>query len=183
MIVFLIGPRCAGKTTMGKALAQHMNLSFTDIDDLVVKKAGCSIPEIVEKQGWEGFRKLESEALKEAAENNTVIATGGGIVMDEDNRAFMRNAGTVMYLKAMPMVLAERLEKAPDRDQRPSITGKDPVEEITEVLAEREPHYQGISNYVIDANPSTDTVLGAMVTHLLQFSIFNLIQGAEGPIR
>lgn len=177
MNVFLIGPRCAGKTTMGKALAQHMELDFVDVDDIIVQKAGRSIPEIVAQDGWEGFRKLESEALAEAIKPNTVVGTGGGIVMDPENRAKMRQAGTVVYLKATADTLAERMKKDENQGQRPSITGKDPADEILEVLKEREPHYEGMSNYVIDANPDMNTVLGSLVSQLIQFSFLSLLAG------
>ncbi|MGV8677976.1 shikimate kinase, partial [Pseudomonas aeruginosa] len=87
------------------------------------------------------FRELESEALKAAARPETVVATGGGIILAEANRQFMRENGVVIYLQVPVSALIERLEAYPKTEQRPTLTGKPVRDEVGEVLAQREALY------------------------------------------
>ena len=105
LTLFLIGPRGSGKTTVGRLVAEALGLPFYDTDDMVMAEAGLSIADIVAAEGWAAFRKRESRALAEAvaraagpapahsgrSPSGAVISTGGGMVLDERNRAFMMN--------------------------------------------------------------------------------------------
>ena len=154
-LIFLVGPRACGKTTIGRLLAQRLALPFIDTDHYLLEQAGRTVAEIVEAEGWPGFRQRESQALRDVAKIHTdgcVVATGGGMVLAEANRTFMRQHGVVFFLDAPVQVLAERLGRTPLNSQRPSLTGKGLVEEISEVLNERRPLYEAAAHHVVDAS-------------------------------
>jgi shikimate kinase len=154
-ILFLAGARGSGKTTVGRTLAARLSFSFLDTDALIVARAGTDVAGIVASRGWEGFRDAESEALEEAIatanQPGLVVATGGGMILREANRARMRETGCVVYLRAEPEVLAERLRRDPLTGQRPALTDKSLEDEIRQVLDEREPLYQAAAHLVLDA--------------------------------
>ena len=154
-ILFLVGARASGKTTIGKAVAKKLSLPFADTDQRLLETAGHTVDQIVEAEGWPGFRQRESQALRDVAQiyaDGCVVATGGGMVLAEANRTFMRQHGVVFFLDAPVQVLAERLGRNPLNSQRPSLTGKGLVEEISEVLNERRPLYEAAAHHVVDAS-------------------------------
>ncbi|EKT59421.1 shikimate kinase AroL [Providencia sneebia] len=156
---YIIGPRGAGKTTIGKKLAEHKEYNFVDTDKLIVERAGKTIAQIVEQHGWEYFRQLESDVLESLLQPNLIISTGGGIILSEENQRVMRNNGTVIYLSTSPQVLAQRLAAEPQNDQRPSLTGKSMLEEIEEVMSYREPLYRAAAHHVVDAGLPVETII------------------------
>lgn len=162
---YIIGPRGSGKTTIGKQLAEQKSYQFIDTDKLIVERAGTSIAQIVEQHGWDYFRHLESEVLKSISQPNSIVSTGGGIILSEENQRVMRDNGTVIYLSAKPEILAERLAAEPQADQRPSLTGKSMIEEIAEVMSQREPLYLATAHHVVDAGLPIDTII-SQLTHL-----------------
>ena len=111
--IFLVGPRGCGKTTVGLALARACQSQFIDTDHWLQEHAGQTIAEIVEKEGWESFRARETAALEAVTAPATVIATGGGIILAEYNRQFLREKGIVIYLCAPVSTLVGRLEAYP----------------------------------------------------------------------
>ena len=135
--IFLIGPRGCGKTTVGHALARARHFQFSDTDHRLQAHEQRTVAEIVQAEGWARFRELETLSLKAVTLPNTVIATGGGIVLAEGNRQFMRENGVVIYLQASVSALIDRLEAYPKAEQRPTLTGKPVREEVGEVLAQR----------------------------------------------
>lgn len=140
--IFLIGPRGCGKTTVGHALARARHFQFSDTDHRLQAHEQRTVAEIVQAEGWARFRELETLSLKAVTLPNTVIATGGGIVLAEGNRQFMRENGVVIYLQASVSALIDRLEAYPKAEQRPTLTGKPVREEVGEVLAQREALYR-----------------------------------------
>ncbi|MEA9390760.1 shikimate kinase AroL [Acerihabitans sp. TG2] len=164
--IFMVGARGCGKTTVGQLLALTLGYEFTDTDEMLLRSTGQSVAQIVEREGWAGFRAKESEVLKRVTGVCKVIATGGGIVLAAANRQFMQSHGTVIYLHAHADVLARRLEAFPQDDQRPSLTGRPIVEEIAEVLLARETLYQDAAHHVFDAAVSPDGVVAAIVRQL-----------------
>ena len=160
--LFLVGPRCSGKTTLAGLLAERFGLSCLDTDAILTAEAGMSVSEIVEREGWEAFRTRESRALAAAALPGAVVATGGGIVLDPQNRAFMRASGLVIYLDAPAELLSERLARDCDAGRRPSLTGEKPEQEMVRVLAERAPLYRASAHYRVDASPPPQAVLEAV---------------------
>ena len=166
-LIFLVGPRCCGKTTLAGLLAARCGFSCQDTDAMLTAEAGMSVSEIVEREGWEGFRARESRALAAAAAPGAVVATGGGMVLDPQNRAFMRASGLVIYLEAPAALLCERL--AGDRGVvRPALTGEGPEQEIARILAEREPLYRESAHYRVDASPPPQVVLESIAELLEQ---------------
>lgn len=152
-IIFLIGLRGSGKSTVGRALAERLGLSFADLDDVVEEQAGKTIAEIVQAEGWEAFRAMEHEALKGVCDGSgIVVAPGGGIVLDERNRKLMEGAGKIVYLMADVPLLLSRLEKDPGESQRPSLSGRTQEEEILDCFREREPLYMMLMDYTVPAD-------------------------------
>ncbi|MGG7445683.1 shikimate kinase AroL [Kosakonia oryzendophytica] len=149
--IFLIGARGCGKTTVGLALALAQGCEFIDTDHWLQEEVKQSIATIVDNEGWDGFRAKETAALEAVTAPARVIATGGGIVLSEYNRRFMREKGVVIYLCAPVSVLADRLEAFPEEGQRPTLTGKPISEEVSEVLALRDALYREAAHYVVDA--------------------------------
>ena len=98
--IFLIGPRGCGKTAVGHALARARHFQFSDTDHRLQAHEQRTVAEIVQAEGWARFRELETLSLKAVTLPNTVIATGGGIILAECNRQFMRENGVVIYLQA-----------------------------------------------------------------------------------
>ena len=164
--IYLVGPRAAGKTTFGNSLARRLGHAYVDTDVHLRETTGESVADIVAREGWEGFRRRESAALREATAPDTVVATGGGMVLDPENRRFMREHGIVFYLRAPASVLAARLSAHPDAAQRPSLTGKSIIEEVSEVLAVREALYQDAATHVLDASATQEALLAEALSLL-----------------
>jgi shikimate kinase len=150
-LIFLIGARACGKSTLGRLPAEKLHLAFADTDEHIRAAAGMDVDEIVARSGWPAFRAQESAALRECAQPRTVVATGGGMVLDPRNCEFMRAAGTVFFLDVPAHILADRLTQDPRSTQRPSLTGLPPAEEIAHILAEREPLYRAAAHHIIPA--------------------------------
>lgn len=160
--IFLVGPRCSGKTTLAGLLSRRFDLTCLDTDVLIREEAGFGVPDIVAREGWAGFRQRESRALAKAARPGAVIATGGGMVLAPENRSFMRSSGLVIYLAAPAPALGRRLCYDGGASSRPSLTGMDPAEEMAAVLAEREPLYRECAHHVVDASLLPEQVLEAV---------------------
>ncbi|WP_415718489.1 shikimate kinase AroL [Maridesulfovibrio sp.] len=168
--IYLIGPRACGKTTVGKCLADNLQLNFFDSDKELVRKAGCEISEYVRLHGWDAFRSLEVAVLEELSrKRGAVISCGGGIVVREENRVVLRNNFTV-YIKTDVGILAGRLQLDPDHDQRPSLTGKSIVDEISDVLDERESLYAGSASFLADGAGTIDEVCNQILASYQSFS-------------
>lgn len=142
--VFLIGYMGSGKTTVGKKLAQSLSLSFIDLDDFIQNKYRKTIADIFADLGEEGFRKIESKALREVSEiEDVVISTGGGAPCFYDNIEVMNNAGVTVYIEVDPQELASRLMAS--KTVRPLVAGKSKEELvpfITKHLSQRERYYR-----------------------------------------
>ena len=133
--IVLIGLMGAGKTSVGRKLADSLGFEFIDTDQVVVEMAGKPIPRIFEEDGEEKFREWESEALSRCAgKGRQVIATGGGIVTQERNQALLRDAGHVVWLKADPEVVLDRVSR---NRNRPLLQTEDPLTTIRELYASR----------------------------------------------
>lgn len=137
--VYLIGMMGSGKTTTGRALAKLLSIPFVDLDDRIVQKAGRSINEIFKDQGERYFRDLETEALKNVSKSsNQIVATGGGIVINPENRTRLKETGLVIYLKTSTDVLWERVKEKKDR---PLLATSNPKQTFLELFQSRTPLY------------------------------------------
>ncbi|CAI0866021.1 shikimate kinase AroL [Serratia ficaria] len=164
--LFMVGARGAGKTTVGSALALALGYQFVDTDLFMQQAAQMSVAEMVEREGWLGFRRRESIALQTVTKPSTIIATGGGAILAEENRQFMRRQGTVIYLRSPASVLAQRLEEYPEDAQRPTLTGRPIAEEMREVLAAREALYQETAHHVMDGTGNPQQVVAQILAVL-----------------
>lgn len=149
--IYLTGSRGSGKTTVGRLLAASIGYGFCDLDNYLCSREGRSVAEIVAEAGWQEFRRLEEEVLREASiGSNLVFATGGGVVLSPANRTFLQQAGRVIWLQAPVAELAARLARNPLPGQRPSLTDLDHEAEIARVLSEREPLYAACCHDIIN---------------------------------
>ena len=150
MRIFIVGPMASGKSTLGKKLAQTLNIDFIDTDKEIEKKAGAEISWIFEVEGEKGFREREREVLnKSINEEDVVISTGGGIVTENDNMDLMITKGKVVYLKTPLEVQLKRTEK----DKKRPLLAKGNKKQILETLKkERDPKYEEIADITIDQN-------------------------------
>ncbi len=151
--VFLIGPMGAGKSTLGKRLARSLRLKYCDSDDELVAKTGASISLIFDVEGEDGFRAREAKLLEELTQReNLVLATGGGIILKEENRKILRERGYVVYLHAPLDRLLERTSKD---SNRPLLQTKNPRARLSEILDERSSLYQQTADLSIDTDKLT----------------------------
>jgi shikimate kinase len=154
MNIVLIGYRGTGKSVVGRLLTGRLGLQYIGMDAAIVKRASMPIPEIVEKQGWPGFRDLESaEARELAGLDNLIIDTGGGIIERPENIEVLQKSALIFWLKARVDTIVGRIQ---GDNQRPSLTaGKTFTEEVAEVLERRTPLYKSAAHYAIDTDELT----------------------------
>ena len=154
MNLFLTGYRCSGKTTIGKSIARTIDWSFVDSDLLVTQKSGKSIQNIIDTQGWNAFRRMERSALKQICANDRqVVATGGGVVLDDANIKAMQASGMVIWLDAGAETIQERmLQDKSSENFRPALTDKGRMEEIEDMLLQRKPYYESASDFAINTD-------------------------------
>lgn len=144
--IFLVGPMGAGKTTIGKLLAKQLGREFVDCDHYIVAQTGADIPWIFDKEGEEGFRERETRALMELTEQpNIVMATGGGAVGRDENRALLKK-GLVIYLEASVETQLHRTKK--DKN-RPLLQSDNPKEVLERLYHIRHPLYQEVASIVV----------------------------------
>ena len=135
----LIGLMGSGKSSIGRRLAVRLDLPLIDLDEYIVAKAGLTIPEIFSRSGEAEFRRLESEALAEVIHQPAIIATGGGIVMSEENRRLLKENPPVIWLEACPEFLAGRID---GDTNRPLVAAGDTLNRLRELARVRDPLYR-----------------------------------------
>ena len=151
--LYLVGMMGAGKTTVGRLLARKLKLRFLDSDEEIERRCGVKVPLIFEIEGEAGFRARESQVLMELTRlEDVVLATGGGAVLAEENRRLLAAEGTVVYLRARPEDLYERVRH--DRN-RPLLATGDPLARLRELYAERDPLYRQVADIVVDTGRQT----------------------------
>ncbi|MFA5316362.1 MAG: shikimate kinase [Dehalococcoidales bacterium] len=165
MNIVLIGMRGSGKTTVGRLLAERLGKRFIEMDEMITGKAGTSIAEIVARHGWPEFRKIEAEITSTVAGlDNTVNATGGGVVTSEANIRALRETGKLVWLRASLTTLLERTQHDPSR---PSLTGKPPDEDMAVIFKERLPFYQQAADFTVDTDGATPEAVAETIINLL----------------
>lgn len=169
----LVGLPGSGKSTVGRSLARRLRLSFVDSDQVIEQRIGCSIREFFAREGEARFRDEEQQALATiAAGPPCVLATGGGAVLREANRAMLRQAGHVIYLRSTPEELWRRLRRD---TKRPLLQVSDPLGRLREMFTDRDPLYREIAEFVVDTGrPSVPTLVHTIVMQLE-------LAGALGP--
>lgn len=151
--IFLVGLMGAGKTTVGRQLAKAMGIAFHDSDREIEKKTGADIALIFDIEGEDGFRKREKSAIDELTSmDNLVLATGGGAILDKENRKNLSSRGMVVYLQAS----VDALYKRTCKDQkRPLLQTDDPRAKLEELLEIREPLYLETADMIVNTDSST----------------------------
>jgi shikimate kinase len=162
--IYLIGFMGSGKTTIGKALSLALNLPVMDSDEEVSRQTGKTIMEIFDGEGEVGFRLLEAECLRNLPVENSIITTGGGVVLREENRKWMRENGIVVLLDASPEEILKRLE---GDKTRPLLIG-DKETKVTKILDERLPLYVDTANLIIETTGKSVEVIVEELVHRLK---------------
>ncbi len=169
MNIYLIGYRCTGKTTLGRALAERLSRPFVDMDDALTAAEGRSITEIVQAHGWDHFRELEKTLLQRlACRQDLVVGTGGGIILAEENRRILRDSGKVVWLRCRPETIERLMTADPrSREMRPSLTAGGLREEIATTLAAREPLYRETMDIALETDDfDINRLCSAMISAL-----------------
>lgn len=148
--LFLVGPMGAGKSTIGRLLAEDLGLEFIDSDQVIQERTGVDIPTIFEFEGEAGFRRREQDVLLELSGlSGVVLATGGGAVLAEDNRAALQSNGQVIYLFCTP----EQQYKRTIRDRnRPLLQAEDPLKVLEDLMQIRDPIYRELADLIVDTD-------------------------------
>ena len=168
MKVVIIGPRGSGKSTVASALRFSLGFPVTSIDKVIEEDAGCSIPEIVEKEGWDGFRLMEANAIKNLDDaDNTIVDVGGGAVMYHDNaKVLTEGESCVIYLTAS---LDELQKRVSDNGDRPSLTGNsNAADEMEKILAERTPTYEKLANHTFRTDEMSAEEIADKITEIVE---------------
>jgi shikimate kinase len=177
MNIFLIGYRCTGKSTVGKRLAEKLNWKFVDADAELVSGQGCSISRIVSQSGWTAFRRIEKKVLARLCQSKCqVIATGGGVVLDAENRRRMKENGPVIWLRATPETVYKRMIHDDNTlASRPALTDGKLLDEIMETLSDRQPLYaSAMSGFVDTDDQSADTVCAEILSILANQEVLSV---------
>jgi shikimate kinase len=154
MNIVLIGYRGTGKSVVGEILGKRLGMNCIGMDRRIVEKAGMSIPEIVEKYGWSGFRDMESEVVVQLSQSDhLIIDTGGGVIERQENIRALKVNSYIFWLKASVDTIIDRIQTD---TQRPSLTsGKTFTEEVGEILKQRTPRYKMAAQFEIDTDHLT----------------------------
>lgn len=168
MNIILIGYRCCGKTSIGRELAFRLGVPFYDTDEIIEDQTGRTVQEIVAKGGWPAFRTLERRTIgRLAKETDSVIALGGGAVVDPANMEALRPAGCFVWLTADESTIVARMTQDGKTDaQRPPLGGGDSASEVSRVLRERMPIYRAAAQLVLD---TTDMGLDETVEEICKY--------------
>jgi len=177
MNLFLIGYRCSGKTTVGKAIAETLDWDFVDADTMLTTACGKSIKEIINTDGWASFRRMECSTLKQfCAKERQVVATGGGVVLDAANIEAMKSSGQVVWLVATAATIHSRMRADKNTEHlRPALTQKGTLAEIDDLLAERRPDYERASDFFVRTDKmSIDEIVRKILAQLNEEDIEKL---------
>jgi shikimate kinase len=159
--LILVGVMGTGKSSIGRQVARRLGFQFLDTDQLIVEREGAAVTDIFKKLGEAAFRALETRTL-ESLEHLTrcVIATGGGIVMREENREILRRLGFVVGLTASPDVVFQRVSR---NNKRPLLHTDDPRETVHRLLAERAEAYKCAAQFTVDTSALTQPEAAALI--------------------
>jgi shikimate kinase len=148
--LFLVGPMGAGKSTIGRQLAKRLSKEFHDSDHEIEARTGVDIPLIFELEGEEGFRKREQAVVEELTRiPGIILATGGGAILDAENRRNLRTRGQTVYLHAS---VNQQLKRTRRDRNRPLLQAADPRARLEELMAIREPLYREIADLIIETD-------------------------------
>jgi shikimate kinase len=163
----LVGMPGSGKSTVGRHVARHLQIAFVDTDHLIEQRIGCSIRSYFELHGEPAFRDVEAQVIDEVTRDAAagVIATGGGAVLRDDNRAVLHERTKVFYLRSTPEDLARRLRHD---THRPLLQGaSDPLKRLRALFQERDTLYRRCAHFVIETGrPSVHTLVSMVLMQI-----------------
>ena len=163
--IYLVGPMGAGKTTVGRHLAELLGREFIDSDHEIERKTGATIPWIFEKEGESGFRARETNVLKDlTARSALVLATGGGAVTQSENRKLLKQRGIVVYLYT-PVEL--QLQRTHRDKNRPLLQVENPEKKLRDLLTVRDPLYREVANFIVETNQGAARDLAQKILQLI----------------
>jgi shikimate kinase len=166
LVIFLVGYRATGKSTVARLLAERLGWAWVDADEVLERRHGRTIRQIFAEEGEAGFRDKEAAIVEELCRGERlVVATGGGVVLRAENRQRLRAAGRVVWLTADAQTIWERLQRDPmTRERRPALTvgGRAEVEELLRV---REPHYRECAEVTVDTRGRSPEDIVAAILH------------------
>lgn len=165
--IFLVGPMGAGKTTIGRLLAEQLHKTFHDSDLVIEERAGADISWIFDVEGEAGFRVRESSVIEElTALDNIVLATGGGAILAEQNRRNLQVNGVVVYLMA---TVTQQVERTRRDQKRPLLQNTaDPRAKLSALMETREPLYQEIADISIMTSRRSPRAVASEIIKMLQ---------------
>lgn len=163
--IFLIGPMGVGKSTIGRQLAALMGMEFEDTDHEIQRRTGVDISTVFDFEGEEGFRRREKLVVDElTSRGGLVLATGGGVVLDPDNRRSLSGRGIVVYLACSP----EQQYRRTMRDHnRPLLHTEDKMAKLRDLMDEREPLYREMADLVVSTEKRSASVVAREIVKRL----------------
>ncbi|EKV94092.1 shikimate kinase 1 domain protein [Escherichia coli 90.0039] len=180
--IFLVGPMGAGKSTIGRQLAQQLNMEFYDSDQEIEKRTGADVGWVFDLEGEEGFRDREEKVINELTEKQgIVLATGGGSVKSRETRNRLSARGVVVYLET---TIEKQLARTQRDKKRPLLHVETPPREVLEALAnERNPLYEEIADVTIRTDDQSAKVVANQIIHMLESNSFWLyIHSSAGTV-
>jgi len=162
--LYIVGFMGTGKTVAGRALSKKLRSDFVDLDACIEEKAGASIADIFRANGEEYFRSLEKQALLAASvKKGAVVSCGGGIVIDPDNMALMKETGICICLSASPQEILKRIGAT---NHRPLLHNADPLDRIQKLLSDRDSYYRQADVIIDTTNLSVEEIVEAILEKL-----------------
>lgn len=167
--IFLVGPMGAGKTTIGRLLAEELHKDFYDSDQIIEERAGANISWIFDVEGEEGFRQRERNVIQELCGlDNIVLATGGGAVLSEQNRKNLRKGGVVVYLMA---TIGQQVERTRRDQKRPLLQNvEDPKARLVSLMEAREPLYREVADHMVMTSRRSPRAVSNEILQMLKQS-------------
>lgn len=167
--VFFVGLMGAGKTTIGRLLAKHLDKAFYDTDHEIERRTGVKIPIIFEVEAEVGFRRRETAVIEELSKlDNIVMATGGGAVISAENRYQLAKNGTVIYLRGS---VDELWHRTRNDKHRPLLQSGDAHAKLTQLYEERNPLYTEVADLIVDTGGQSMAQLVSYIEQLLKNSV------------
>ncbi len=167
--IILIGYMGCGKTSLGKKLSYKERIALLDTDKMIEQKQGMTVSEIFDEKGEGAFRVMETECLKEIMgySEKYVISVGGGLPVKEENRELLKELGSVVYLRAKPDTIYERLK---NDTSRPLLRGDDPKGKIESMIKQRDPVYEMAADCIVDVDEKGYEVITGEILEALKGS-------------
>lgn len=163
--IFLIGPMGAGKSTIGRQLAQMLGMEFIDSDAEIEQRAGADISWIFDVEGEAGFRKREERILNELTQGQgIVLSTGGGSILSKDNRNVLSARGIVVYLET---TVDKQFERTQRDKKRPLLQSEDPRQVLEELAKVRNPLYEEIADITLQTDEQNAKVMATQIIDMM----------------